>query len=308
MTIRLTTKEAVWRAHVADLATRVPGLVPVVKGNGYGFGRAWLAGVAAEISDTIAVGTVHELVDVPGDVDVVVLTPTLTAPASTGPILTVGRHEHIDVLRGWSGSVIVKLSSQMRRYGGDADLVGAAQAAGLEVVGVAIHPPLVGEPAERAAQIVRRLGETPADLPIWTSHVDVVDHLRLAADHPERTFRLRLGTALWHGDKRALHLEADVLDVRPIAAGEPAGYRLATAPGDGHLVMIGAGTANGVTPLPDGRSPFHHQRTRLELHEPPHMHTSMAFVPAGEPLPAVGEWVDVQRPLTMTTVDEFRWV
>jgi hypothetical protein len=37
------------------------------------------------------------------------------------------------------------------------------------------------------------------------------------------------------------------------------------------------------------------------------MHVSMTFVAAGEPLPAVGEWVDVQRPLHMTTVDEYRW-
>jgi hypothetical protein len=38
------------------------------------------------------------------------------------------------------------------------------------------------------------------------------------------------------------------------------------------------------------------------------MHTSMAFVPAGEPLPATGAWVDLQRPLTMTLVDETRWI
>jgi hypothetical protein len=38
------------------------------------------------------------------------------------------------------------------------------------------------------------------------------------------------------------------------------------------------------------------------------MHTSMAFVPAGDPLPHVGALVDVQRPLTMTTVDTIDWI
>jgi hypothetical protein len=71
--------------------------------------------------------------------------------------------------------------------------------------------------------------------------------------------------------------------------------------------MIGAGTANGVFALDDGRSPFHHDRTRLALHEPPHMHTSMAFVPAGDACPRPGGWVDLQRPLTHTTVDELHW-
>jgi hypothetical protein len=38
------------------------------------------------------------------------------------------------------------------------------------------------------------------------------------------------------------------------------------------------------------------------------MHTAMAFVPAGDPLPDVGALVDVQRPLTMTTVDAIDWI
>ena len=74
------------------------------------------------------------------------------------------------------------------------------------------------------------------------------------------------------------------------------------------LVMIGAGTANGVHPLADGRSPFHFERTRMALLEPPHMHTSMIFVPDDEPCPRPGDWVDLQRPLTMTAVDELRWI
>ena len=75
----------------------------------------------------------------------------------------------------------------------------------------------------------------------------------------------------------------------------------------GTIVMVGAGTAHGVYPLADGRSPFHHARRRLALLEPPHMHTSMAFVPDGEPCPVAGEWIDLQRPLTTTQVDEIRW-
>jgi hypothetical protein len=71
--------------------------------------------------------------------------------------------------------------------------------------------------------------------------------------------------------------------------------------------MVGAGTAHGVHPLEDGRSPFHFARTRLALVEPPHMHTSMVFVPASERAPRPGDTVDVQRPLISTAVDEVRW-
>jgi hypothetical protein len=104
-----------------------------------------------------------------------------------------------------------------------------------------------------------------------------------------------------------LHLDADVLDTHPVDAGTPAGYRGDPVPSDGTLVMVGAGSAHGVAPLADGRSPFHFARRRLGLHEAPHMHTSMAFVPAGEPCPAVGDRVDVQRPLITTAVDEVVW-
>jgi hypothetical protein len=38
------------------------------------------------------------------------------------------------------------------------------------------------------------------------------------------------------------------------------------------------------------------------------MHTSMAFVPDGDPVPEIGGSVDVQRPLTMTTVDAVDWI
>ena len=71
--------------------------------------------------------------------------------------------------------------------------------------------------------------------------------------------------------------------------------------------MIGAGSANGVAPLPGDASPFHFSRTRMALVEPPHMHTSMVIVPSGHPCPRVGDWVDLQRPLTLTTIDELLW-
>ncbi len=306
MTIRLTVDRARWWNHVTDVAASVTGLVPVIKGNGYGFGRDGLAVAAAELSPILAVGTVHELLDdLPDGTTLVVLTPTLTPPASTEPVLTVGSAAHIEALQGWAGRVIVKLESDMHRYGGPIELVAEAQRAGLRTVGVSIHPPLAGDEAAHRDQIVRRLPEIDPSLDVWVSHLSPSTYEALPATH---RYKLRLGTYLWHGDREALHLEADVLDTRPVRAGQTVGYRLNEVSDHGTLVMIGAGTANGVTVLPDGRSPFHYGRRRMALVEPPHMHTSMAFVPDGEPLPAIGDDVDVQRPLHMTHVDVFEWL
>jgi alanine racemase len=305
VTITLTVRTAPWRAHVARVASAVEGLVPVVKGNGYGFGRVALAEIASEFCDTVAVGTVHELDGLPVELHAVVLTPTLTAPASTDPVLTVGHRAHLDCLAGWSGRVLVKLESSMHRYGASPELIDLARVRGLDVIGVSLHLPLVGTSAEHADEIRTRIADVDADLPVWLSHLDPQTYASLPATH---TDRLRLGTSLWHGDKSALQLRADVLDVRPVRDGQPAGYRQGQVDGDGHLVMIGAGTASGVTALSDGRSPFHFERRRLRLHEAPHMHTSMVFVPDGDPVPTIGDHVDLQRPLTMTTVDAVDWI
>ena len=51
-----------WRAHLRQVAAATPGLVPVAKGNGYGFTLGRLARQAAWLgADTLAVGTYDEL-------------------------------------------------------------------------------------------------------------------------------------------------------------------------------------------------------------------------------------------------------
>ena len=304
VTIRLSVDRERWWAHVTDVAANIDGLVPVVKGNGYGFGRVGLAHAAVKIGPLLAVGTVHELEGLP-ECTPVVLTPTLRPPDSTDVVLTVANRRHVAALSGWPGRVIVKLESSMHRYGDGIELVEHAQSAGLRTVGVAIHPPLAGseddhrndivKPAPRHRSEPRRVGQ-----PSRAGDVRRAPAARTATSCGP-------GRYLWLGDREALHLEADVLDARPVMAGAKVGYRLTTVDVDGTLVMIGAGSANGVAPLPDDASPFHFSRTRMALVEPPHMHTSMVIVPSGQPCPRVGDWVDLQRPLTLTTIDELLW-
>jgi alanine racemase len=304
VTIRLSVERERWWAHVTDVADAIDGLVPVVKGNGYGFGRQGLATVAVKLSPLLAVGTVHELDGLPAGCTPLVLTPTLRPPGTSDPILTVANQVHIDALSGWGGRVVVKLESSMHRFGGGLDLVPAAQHAGLRTVGVAIHPPLAGSEADHLADITRWLPLIDPSLDVWVSHLSPVTYQSLPSTH---RYKLRLGTYLWHGDREALRLEADVLDVRPVAAGTRAGYRQQLIEHDATLVMVGAGSASGVAPLAGDLSPFHYDRRRLALVEPPHMHVSMVIVAAGEPCPQIGEFVDLQRPLTTTAVDELRW-
>jgi alanine racemase len=312
MTLRLTVDRAAWLRHVHDVAGWVDGLVPVVKGNGYGFGRATLHAVADTIANDVCVGTVHELDGIPDGLTPVVLTPTLEPPTDTSPVLTVGSPAHVDAIAGWRGRVVVKLRSSMQRFGTTPDelpnLQAAALTAGLDVVGTSLHLALAGDDGDRLAEVERWLAHLDPALPLWLSHLGTDAFSALQHRHPARTFRLRLGTALWHGDKSFLHLSADVLDAHPVTVGEVAGYRHRRIDAPGAIVVVGAGSAHGIGTLPDGRSPFHFARRRLALLEPPHMHSSMTVVRSGDPCPVVADRVDVQWPLITTRVDETVWL
>jgi alanine racemase len=340
LTLRLTVDTAAWRAHVERVASSYTpsalgrcSIVPVVKGNGYGFGRGVLARVADDVlatrrrssePATIAVGTVHELGGLPSRLRPVVLTPPGASTAhwlrtaATSPLVTIGDRAHVAALDGWRGEVLVKLASSMRRFGVAPreldDFERSAHVAGLTVVGHSIHLPLAGDDTERAAEVERWLAvldsrrRQPNQLAaLWVSHIGPDAHAELGRRWPQWHLPIRLGTALWHGDKSALHLGADVLDIHTVAAGTVAGYHGTRVIADGTLVIVGAGTAHGVAVLDDGRSPFHFQRRRLALLERPHMHSSMIFVPTGAPCPAIGDVIDVQRPLTAVAVDELTW-
>ena len=70
MSLTLTVDGERWRGHLRGFAEATPGLVPVAKGNGYGFTLGRLARKAEWLADqglgfdTLAVGTYEELPEV----------------------------------------------------------------------------------------------------------------------------------------------------------------------------------------------------------------------------------------------------
>lgn len=337
MTLRLDVDQRAWNAHVDTVARSYDRLIPVVKGNGYGLGRRQLVDVVVERSlaghtvdgrPVVAVGTVHEVAGLPSGLRPVVLTPLApggrptisNAAPGVDPVLTVGTVTQADTVaavEGWTGSVVVKLASSMQRFGAKADeiddVVGALDRHGIDIAGWALHLPLAGDESSRRAEIDTWLARLAARTDpvghhdLWLSHVSPELLHDLGGRWAHWSFPVRVGSRLWHGDKSMLHLSADVIDVRAVRAGDVAGYRHTDIPDDGMLVMVGCGTAHGVTALDGGPSPFHFRQQRVALMERPHMHTSMLFVPAGAPTPVVGDNVDVQRPLTTVMPDDVIW-
>ena len=319
MTLQLNVDSAAWRRHVSETVKNLGDLIPVVKGNGYGFGRATLIEHAQKISRDIAVGTIFEAHDVPPNCRTFVLTPVGKAlppnkNLAKNIVLTVGSVSHVQNLRdvNWHGDVVIKLRSSMNRYGADSSelnaLVAAVQAAGLTQIGWSVHPPLDGTPQSHATEIGNIISNIDSDLPSFVSHIDADSLVDLCNKFANKTIRVRSGTQLWLGDKSMFELNADVLDARPVKSGAVVGYRNITLHQDGTLIMIGAGTSHGVQLVGAELSPFHFNSTRLSLVEPSHMHTSMVFVPANQTAPKPGDMVDVQQPLTRVYPDIISWI
>lgn len=359
MSLTLTVDGERWRAHLRAVATAHPGLVPVCKGNGYGFtlGRLarrtqWLAeqGLDPTTADTIAVGTYAELPEVSQRYDgsLLVLTPWRPfGPAvdsldddrlATRLVHTVSRLADLtDLLsRRPDARIVLERSTSMQRHGLTArELWTAAellQGRGTRLEGVAMHLPLgqgthVTEVDRLLNDVVGAgLPEGPGARTVWVSHLTEVELATLRHRWPDFTFRPRIGTGLWLGDRGALRVTSTVLDVHPVERGDAFGYRGRTAPKSGHLLVVSGGTAHGIgLEAPSGdlglkgragtlarggldalgfvRSPFSLDGKQRLFAEPPHMQASMLFVPSGSRVPVVGEQLDVRVRYTITAFD-----
>lgn len=266
LTLRLDGQR--WTEHLQTVSGATPGLVPVVKGNGYGYGLARLAAESATLgADTIAVGTAPEVAAVrdifPGDI--VVMTPwrpdnELAAALATDPriISTVSGVADLATIaaQATDGSrprVLVEVLTSMRRHGiRPADLHAVTPLlAHLEFLGWTIHLPISAEGRYAEAERLSRAALDTAPGPLWLSHLPVDEALALArqlggAGAEPAAVRLRVGTRLWLGDESTRRTTATVLDVHPVRRGERAGYRQRVVPADGWIVVVAGGTSHGI--------------------------------------------------------------
>ena len=204
-----------WRAHqdaVVDAVVRASGNapVPVIKGNGYGFGPVVLSAEASRLqADTVAVGTVFEVADVAAGTagDIIVLEPfqpldPVAADAwwQLGDKLHAGRVirtvASIDALRSLASGpgsvrVIVEAHTSMHRFGfsesdlleafADDEIRTAMERGRVLVEGLAVHMP-IAQPADDVAprgiregsakvrEVVRWAGLWQNRTAVWPGH------------------------------------------------------------------------------------------------------------------------------------------
>ncbi|MGD3105290.1 alanine racemase [Streptomyces sp. YGL11-2] len=338
MALTLYVDTARWRAHQQSVLQQFPGLVPVCKGNGYGFGHERLADEATRLgSDILAVGTTYEAARIKDffSGDLLVLTPFRhgeePVPLPDRAIRSVSSVEGVGGLVG--ARVVIEVMSSMKRHGVlPEDLPKLAAAIeDVRLEGFAIHLPLdrtdSSDSVEEVISWMDRL--RAARLPLHTmfvSHLKADELARLQQQFPQTRFRARIGTRLWLGDHEATEYRGSVLDVTSVKKGDRFGYRQQRAASDGYLVVVAGGTSHGVgleSPkalhgvMPRAKgvaraglatvnrnlAPYVWAGKQRWFAEPPHMQVSILFVPGDAPEPKVGEELVAHLRHTTTQYD-----
>jgi alanine racemase len=264
-----------WRAHLKSMLSRHPAIVPVAKGNGYGFGVPRLARKAEWLGvDTLAVGTYPEVPEAtarfPGSVMVLSPWRRFEKQMVFGPnvIHTVGRLEDLVLLaaREDRPRVVLERMTSMRRHGFSARELrqasglistkarpwakggGLIRGAGVQVEGVAIHLPM--SHGSHMPEMERLMTDiVAAGLPtnrVFVSHLTDAELDTVRTAYPDFEFRPRIGTQLWLGDRGALRVSATILDCHAVERGDLFGYRGRTAPRSGTILVVSGGTAHGI--------------------------------------------------------------
>ena len=340
--LSLYVNKSAWYAHQSRFAAENPGLIPVVKGNGYGFTLPVLAQAAALLGvgagvDQVAVGTAQEarvvLENCPHDV--IVLEPFLSAANEYAmPERVIHTAGSVAAIRRLVGHrMLVECRSSLHRQGVPRESLHEVRRAlgAWRPEGFSLHLPIDRpadvDPMRQVADWMSALAQAGLDVPtMYVSHLTQREMGTLAARFPDTRFRLRVGTNLWLGERAAIEARATVLDAIPVARGERIGYRQNRVQHGGWIVVVSGGTfqgvgleaprmhhglpprirevaESGVRAMNRILSPFWWQGRRRWFAEPPHMSVSMIRLPLSAEPPQSGSELLARVSYTRTHFD-----
>ena len=326
-----------WRTHLETVvANSEAQVVPVIKGNGYGFGKKVLAQEATNLNlPVVAVATIAEAEEVqsvfPGEI--LLLSPSAHSD-SERVIHTISPHSSVFSAK-MPKKFVLELLSPIHRHGFSVSDLGNAldkYSKSGKCEGIAIHLPIdqkssASEWIDKNLQSITERGIDPTEFnnSVWISHISGKDLNKLTKNWPQIIWKVRIGTDLWLGDRAALKVKAQVLDLHAIQRPTRVGYRQYLI-GRGWLLVVSGGTSNGIglevaTPKRDflsqvktltksflnlfgwNPSPFTWNGKNLEFAEAPHMHLSLLTL-KGKAAPKISSEIDVHVRFTTTTFDQ----
>jgi hypothetical protein len=335
MTIYLDVNKEKFRSHQKSVKDTFQNLVPVLKGNGYGFGLNNLVKEVLELEiKTVAVGTAFEANQIKKLYPYEIL---ILEPFSQSDEFAVRVFKSLDsrfvrtissLNSGFdfnSGFVVEGLTSTSR-FGIKIKEISKIDLSSKHLSGLALHLPINKSDNAKLDEIITWLNywQTISDNKnIWLSHVSKDLLSKLMKLKPEFTFQVRIGTQLWLGDKSFLAAKTKVLAV--INDVSIAGYTQKKLAKNKKIVVVSGGTANGIGLHSDLtvrnfsdrlkvaalglmasfgklKSPFLINNKKIYFFEPAHMNVSLLKVSASEKV-QVGDSLDLQVRYTTTNFD-----
>lgn len=288
MTFSLTINSARFRDHLQKvLKTHVDSgasVIPVIKGNGYGFGRSLLANESSNLGATkVCVGTIWEASEVlenfSGEVivlepisetDELALSQWQTLLADEGdrlvPVVATSKLPNladIGVQRVW-----LELRTSMNRFGLTLSEVASLseRLTKVNVIGYSLHLPIAQSVLNKLLKFetvaqqsssnkVREVcgliswltdlhAKAEGKLNLMVSHLTKTEIAAIAKQHPDIALSIRLGTSLWLGDSQSVQATGTVLAVHELGTADRVGY-LQTSGGK-VVAVVSGGTAHGV--------------------------------------------------------------
>ena len=317
-----------WRSHLDQIMSAKPGLVPVIKGNGYGFGLELLAAESTRLGvETVAVGLASEVAKVRTTFagEIVILSPDHVSSGLKDAKI-IQTISSIDLLQSIDANikVIVELLTPLNRHGIELSEIDRAltiiKDRNLKLRGFTLHLPIAKIDSKWVSSTLNLL---PAGSHIWISHLHGAD--RVKKEFANLTFHERIGTSLWLGADSALEVTATVLENRKIQS--TAGYQQKHI--RGNVIVASGGTAHGIgltSPQNDYsligrvkifaraleaafgrmRSPYRHNGKTLNFLESPHMQCSL-LICSGSNQPKPGDELKVRVRYTTTTFDQINF-
>lgn len=314
-----------WRSHLSELMSAKPGLVPVIKGNGYGFGLELLAAESTRLGvETVAVGLASEVAKVRTAFvgEIVILSPDQVISELKDPkiIQTISSLEVLQNIDA-NNNVIIEILTPLNRHGINVSEISAALAIikerGLNLRGFTLHLPIAKIDIKWVSSALKLLPDGSA---VWISHLHGADQIK--KEFTKLVFRERIGTSLWLGADSALAVTATVLENREIQGS--AGYQQRRA--RGNVIVASGGTAHGIgltAPQNDfsligrlkiiaralesafgrTRSPYRQNGRTLDFLESPHMQCSL-LIGSGLNQLKPGDELKVRVRYTTTTFDQ----
>lgn len=314
-----------WRSHLGAMVSAKPGLVPVIKGNGYGFGLEFLAAESSRLGvETVAVGLASEVSKVRSAFagEIIILSPDqIQSDISDSKVIrTVSSLDNLQSI-DLKANVIVEIQTPLNRHGIDISDLNRALAIvkdrGLNLRGFTLHLPIAEIDNKWITKTLQKLPESGT---VWISHLQDAD--RIKREFPKITFRERIGTSLWLGEDSALEARATVLENRKIQG--TAGYQQRKV--NGNVIVASGGTAHGIglaAPQSDYsllgrakiiaralesafgkmRSPYRWKGKSLDFLETPHMQCSLLTCSSSSQ-PKPGDELKVRVRYTTTNFDQ----